>query len=83
MSESLTPTSGGTTEPAPAADAAAAGPRVALRGSHRTRVAGLTGVEPADPAATADITLVLRRRAELPERLVSGRATVSRDAGRV
>jgi kumamolisin len=49
---------------------------VALPGSHRTRVAALDGARPADPAQIAEITLVLRRRAPLPEQLVTGRETV-------
>lgn len=58
----------GTPEPATA--------RVPLRGSHRPAVHGLEGVQPVDPAADVELTLVLRRRAPLPEAVVTGRTTV-------
>lgn len=46
--------------------------QVALRGSHRPAVPGLDGVRPVDPAATVELTLVLRRRAPLPAAVVTG-----------
>lgn len=41
--------------------------RPSLSGSDRRPVAGARPVGRPDPAATVELTLVLRRRAELPE----------------
>jgi len=61
----------------PTAPVLGSGPaRVELPGSHRPRVAGLADPQPVPPATTVEVTLVLRRRAPLPEGLVTGRATI-------
>lgn len=53
---------------------------VPVPGSMRRPVPAAKPAGGPDPAATVDITLVLRRRTALPRSLVEGRATVGRDA---
>jgi kumamolisin len=51
--------------------------RVPVPGSARTALPGSAGASPVDPAEQITVTVVLRRRAELPEALVSGQQTIS------
>ena len=53
--------------------------RVHLPGSTRPPVADLRSKTPVDPSVVVEVTLVLRRRGPLPDGLVTGRATISRD----
>jgi kumamolisin len=53
-------------------------PFVALPGSSRSILAEVEEIGPVDPAERIGVTLVLRRRAELPTELVHGPNTVSR-----
>jgi kumamolisin len=48
------------------------GSLVRLAGSDRASLPDVTDTAPLDPQARAEITLVLRRRAELPEEIVAG-----------
>lgn len=52
---------------------------VSLPGSARTELTGTTVIAPVDPAEYLEVTLILRRRAELPAGLVQGPDTISRD----
>jgi kumamolisin len=50
---------------------------VPLPGSERTELAGAQPAGPLDESATITVTLILRRRAELPDSLVTGPETVT------
>src|SRR5271165_6125344 len=63
--------SGGTTMPDES------GSLVRLAGSERRSLPGVTETAPLDPSERAEVTLVLRRRAELPEEIVTGPTVLS------
>jgi len=52
---------------------------VQLPGSERAPLAGATAVGPLDTTVRAEVTLVLRRRAELPDEVVAGLGTLTSD----
>lgn len=54
-------------------------PRIPLPGSDKPAWPSAQPVGPVDPAQPVQVTLVLRRREELPEDLVLGSRTISRD----
>jgi kumamolisin len=55
------------------------GSLVRLAGSERGSLPGVTDTAPLDTQERAEVTVVLRRRAELPEEIVTGPAVLSRD----
>jgi kumamolisin len=55
------------------------GSLVRLAGSERASLPDVTDTGPLDTQERAEVTLVLRRRAELPEEIVAGPAVLSRD----
>src|SRR5579875_2513828 len=57
----------------------AEGSFVPLPGSEREALPGIRELGPVDEAERIEVTLVTRRRAELPDSLVTGPATISRD----
>ncbi|MGH3256341.1 MAG: S53 family peptidase, partial [Streptosporangiaceae bacterium] len=52
---------------------------VQLPGSERAPLAGATAAGPLDTSARAEVTLVLRRRAELPEEVITGPGALTSD----
>ena len=55
------------------------GSLVRLAGSERATLPGATETEPLDTAARAEVTIVLRRRAGLPEEIITGPTVLSTD----
>jgi kumamolisin len=55
------------------------GSLVELPGSERAPLPGATPAGPLDTTARAEVTLVLRRRAELPEQVIAGPGVLTRD----
>jgi len=54
-------------------------PPVRLPGSERAPIEGVTPIGPVDPSEWAEITLVLRRRAELPAEVAAGPTALTRE----
>ena len=50
---------------------------VPLPGSERETISGVQDIGPVDPGERIEVTLIIRRRAELPAELVIGPATIS------
>ena len=55
------------------------GPLVQLAGSDRASLPDVTDIAPLDTSERAEVTLVLRRRAELPDEIVAGPTVLSSD----
>jgi kumamolisin len=53
--------------------------RVPVPGSQRTALPGAADAAPVDPTEQITVTVVLRRKAELPASLVSGQETIGKD----